>query len=162
MASMTACRCAPRSTSWSAPGSSTGACSGCLCTTARWRSTERDRLTTVWRRYAGTLASSQLVPAAVDRHERVLHDLLGATGVTEQEHGEPDQPHVVLVVQPLQGDIGVGVDGHPLDQLTCHVSRTFRSSQGVYTPVSVSEACCAHDCRRGEGRGLPVLQDRRG
>ena len=80
----------------------------------------------------------------------VLHDLLGSTGVTEEQYCEADEADVVLVVQLPESGVdpgvgprigpgigpGVGVDGHPLGtaagQLVVkdvrHVSWTRRRS----------------------------------
>ena len=153
----------PVRTGRSAPGSSSGSYDGaCRSTTRRWRMAERERLTTVCRRYACDVGAPQLVPPPVDGDEGVLHDLLGTPDVAEQKHGEPHEPHVVLVVQTLQRDVGVrvGCDGH-LPAGRGHDSGHGSGTPGRF-PLVHTPGLRHAGLMLSDGPGLPVLQDRLG
>ena len=44
----------------------------------------------------------------MQRHESVLHDLLGLLTTADQEHRQPQQPHVMRPEQHFQDHIPVG------------------------------------------------------
>ena len=99
-AAITADRSSCTSAPCSALGISGDGFSGCFATTARCRSTDRDRfehrLPQVGQR---ALRVPQPLPAIMHRHERVRHDIFRCGYVPHQQHRQAHEPPVTQRVQ---------------------------------------------------------------
>ena len=70
----------------------------------------------------------------MQRDERVLHDVLGARGVVDQQHGQPDEVAPVRVVERAQVDSARAVTGgHDV-------------ARSAYVLPDVSDVHCEQGC----------------